>query len=277
MDDFRDRVAIVTGGGSGIGAGIAITLARAGTHIVLADRREDRIGEIADGIRAQFGVRVIGVVADVADAASVDALADTAYAEFGAVHLLFNNVGTSSIGPSWETSLEDWHRVIQTNLFGCIHGIRAFVPRMIAGGEPGHVTNTSSMAGLVPVGLKAPYTASKFGIVGLSQALEEELRSLQVPIGVSVVCPGPVSTPMVQDSIDDLSTRDITDDERNLLFMLRDLCANGITGEDAGRMVVDAIRSGRFWVLPNAELFMDGVHDAHARLIREAVVPAIAQ
>jgi NAD(P)-dependent dehydrogenase (short-subunit alcohol dehydrogenase family) len=274
LRDFRDKVAVVTGGGSGIGAGIAITLARAGARIVLADCRQDRIDEAARAIRADTGADVLGVVTDVADAASVRALADEAYRAFGAVHLLFNNAGTSSIGTAWETPLEDWHRVIGTNLFGCVHGIQAFVPRMIAGGEPGHVINTSSMAGLMPVGLKVPYTASKFGIVGLSQALDEELRSLQAPIGVTVVCPGPIATPMVQDSIDNSSDRSMKENERDLLFRLRDLCAEGITGEDAGRMIVNAVRYGRFWVLPNGGLFMQGVQNSHERLLREISEPA---
>jgi NAD(P)-dependent dehydrogenase (short-subunit alcohol dehydrogenase family) len=269
MKDFKDKVAVITGGGSGIGEGLATELSRAGAHIVIADVAPDRVERAACRLRELTDGRVLGVTTDVSDQASVNALADAAYAEFGKVNLLFNNVGTSSVGTSWGTPLADWHRVLNVNLFGCVHGIQAFVPRMIAGGEEGYVVNTSSMAGLGPVPLKAPYTASKYGIVGLSRTLAGELQAAKARIGVSVVCPGPVATSMVSDSIEVLAAQGLGMAERELLVSLRNLCDQGISGEQAGEIIVDAIRNDRFWVLPNAGEFQAGVEDAHHALMRE--------
>jgi NAD(P)-dependent dehydrogenase (short-subunit alcohol dehydrogenase family) len=269
MKNFKDKVAVITGGGSGIGEGLATVLSRLGAHIVIADLAPDRVERAAKRLRELTNGRVTGVVADVSDQASVNALADAVYAEFGRVNLLFNNVGTSSVGTSWETSLADWHRVIGINLFGCVHGIQAFVPRMLAGGEEGYVVNTSSMAGLGPVPLKAPYTASKYAIIGLSRTLAGELEVAKANIRVAVVCPGPVATTMVNDSIGVLEAQGIGTAERELLVTLRDLCSHGISGEEAGEIIVEAIRNDRFWVLPNADEFKAGVEASHRSLMLE--------
>jgi NAD(P)-dependent dehydrogenase (short-subunit alcohol dehydrogenase family) len=280
MEDFNGRVAVITGGGSGIGEGIATVLARAGAHIVIADLLSDRVEAATKRLRDATGANVLGVVTDVSDMASVSALADAAYATFGTVNLLFNNAGTTSVGTAWETPLEDYRRVLDVNLFGCVHGIQAFVARMLAGGQPGHIVNTSSMAGLNPIPLKAPYVASKFGIIGMSKSLSIELQSAKADIGVTVVCPGPVATTMTADTLAYYENREISDADRAKLIELRDLCgAHGMTSVQAGELIVNAIRKKQFWVLPSGTQYETGVTGYFDQLMREGFgrcEPAVA-
>jgi len=270
VERFRDQVAVITGGGSGIGQGLGVVLSRLGAHVVLADIAPDRVEQATVRLRAAGGGKVLGVVTDVASPRSVQALADAAYAEFGAVNLLFNNAGVTSVGSAWETPLGDWRRVLDVNLMGCVHGIRAFVPRMLAGGQPGHVVNTSSMAGLLPVPLKAPYSASKHAIIGLSQALAAELAQIGAQIGVSVCCPGAVATTMTADTLKFYEDREVGAADRALLVALRDRCADGISPEQAGEIVVEAIRHDRFWVWPNGEAYAPSVVQAHELMLAQA-------
>lgn len=271
MEQFKGRVAVITGGGSGIGEGLGLTLSRLGAHVVLADIAHDRVEQAAKRVRAATGGKVLGVVADVASPQSVEALADAVWSEFGTVNLLFNNAGVTSVGTTWETPLADWRRILDVNLMGCVHGVRSFVPRMLAGGEPGHVVNTSSMAGVLPVPLKAPYSASKHAIIGLSQALAAELKAIGADIGVSVCCPGAVATTMTGDTLKFYEDKDITETDRALLVALRDRCAAGMSPEQAGEIVVEAIRQGRFWVWPNGQDYAPMVVEAHATMLAEAV------
>jgi NAD(P)-dependent dehydrogenase (short-subunit alcohol dehydrogenase family) len=271
VEDFKDRVAVITGGGSGIGEGLGVVLSRLGAHVVLADVAPERVDQAAKRLRDATGGKVLGVVADVASPRSVEDLADAAYAAFGTVNLLFNNAGVTSVGTTWETPLADWRRILDVNLMGCVHGVRSFVPRMLAGGQPGHIVNTSSMAGVLPVPLKAPYSASKHAIIGLSQALAAELRAIDADIGVSVCCPGAVATTMTGDTLRFYEDKDITEADRALLVALRDRCAAGMSPEQAGEVVVEAIRRGRFWVWPNGQDYTPMVAQAHAAMLAEAV------
>jgi len=258
MDTFNGRVAVVTGGGSGIGEGIATVLSKAGAHVIIADRAEDRVDVVCDRLRRSTGGEVLGIVTDVSDPTSVEGLAEAAYAKFGAVHLLFNNAGTTSVGAVWETPLEDWKRVLEVNLFGCIHGIRSFVPRMIAGGDEGHIVNTSSMAGVTPIPLKGPYVASKWAIIGLSKTLQYDLIAAGAKISVSVVCPGPVATTMTADTLAYYDNRPISAADRAKLVELRDFCnEEGISPEEAGTIIVEAVRRRHFWALPSGQQFWD--------------------
>lgn len=270
MEDFNGQVAVITGGGSGIGEGIATVLARAGAHIVIADLVPERVKAATQRLQDATGAQVLGVVTDVSDLESVEALADAVYARFGAVNLLFNNAGTTSIGTSWETPIEDYRRVLEVNLFGCVHGIQAFLPKMLAAGQPGHIINTSSMAGVTPIPLKAPYVASKFGIIGISKSLLLELKARKAAIGVTVVCPGPIATTMTGDTLAYYETRNISEAARAKLIELRDLCSTqGITPVEAGEIIVEAIRANHFWALPSGAQFEAGVRDYFDQLMRE--------
>lgn len=191
MKDFRDKVAVITGGASGIGLATATALAREGARLVLADVEESALKAAVDGLRAQ-GAQAIGVRTDVGERAAVFALADEAFEEFGAVHVVFNNAGVAVGGPTQDASHADWEWSMRVNLWGPIHGVEAFVPRMVEQRQGGHVLFTASFAGLVPNRNLGPYCVTKFGVVALAECLHKDLR--EHGIGVSVLAPMRVGT-----------------------------------------------------------------------------------
>lgn len=172
ITDFNGKVAVITGAGSGMGRALAVRCAAEGMHVLAADIEDAALTETV----TLAGHDAIGVRTDVADAGSVAALADTAFDTFGAVHLLCNNAGVFQGGLLWERTVADWEWVLGVNVWGIIHGIRSFVPRMIAQGGEGHVVNTSSLAGLVSNAYSGPYTTSKFAALAITEALAHDLR-----------------------------------------------------------------------------------------------------
>jgi NAD(P)-dependent dehydrogenase (short-subunit alcohol dehydrogenase family) len=186
MNQLAGRVAVVTGAGSGIGRALARALALEGARIVAADLDEAGMAETTRDLDA------IAVRTDVTQRSRVLALADRAFSEFGAVHVLCNNAGVAVWGGLERATHQDWEWVLGVNLWGVIHGVEAFVPRMIAQGEGGHIVNTASMAGLVATQGLGVYNTSKYAVVGLSETLVKDLRPYR--IGVSVLCPMGVST-----------------------------------------------------------------------------------
>jgi NAD(P)-dependent dehydrogenase (short-subunit alcohol dehydrogenase family) len=188
LEVLRDKVAVVTGGGSGIGASLARACAAEGMRVVVADVSEDRATAVAAELPEG---RATARAVDVADAAAVEALADFAFASYGAVHLLCNNAGISPIGRVWDFTDDEWVRLLGVNVRGVANGIRSFVPRMIEQGE-GHIVNTGSGASFVSTPRLGPYGATKHAIVGLSEALRYELEGTGV--GVSVLVPAGVNT-----------------------------------------------------------------------------------
>lgn len=191
MDSVRDRVAVVTGGASGIGRELCRRLAGAGARVVIADVDEAGMDGTAAAVK-QAGGEAMTVRTDVSRLADVHALADRAFDRWGAVHVLCNNAGVTVHGGLESATHQDWEWVIGVNLWGVVHGIEAFVPRMIAGGEPGHIVNTASMAGLIASQGLGIYNTTKYAVVGLSETLQKDLRPYN--IGVSVLCPMGVAT-----------------------------------------------------------------------------------
>ena len=196
MEDFRDRVAVITGGASGIGRAIGLALADAGAHIVVADIDASLAEQTAGEIAAR-GVRGLAVETDVAARDSVEGLAERAFEEFGAVHLLFNNAGVAMHGSLSEMSEQDWQWVLSVNLWGQLHGVGAFLPRIREqlkhDGRGVHIVNTASLNGVVARdNAHGVYTASKYAVVGYSFVLREELAA--EGIGVSVLCPSMMAT-----------------------------------------------------------------------------------
>jgi NAD(P)-dependent dehydrogenase (short-subunit alcohol dehydrogenase family) len=192
MRELRDRVAVVTGAASGIGLALTESFVGEGMRVVMAD-----IDEQALMVHAQrLGESVRPVVTDVSDQESVERAGLVALDTFGALHVAVNNAGIVNGGNSWELSLEEWHRVLDTNLWGVIHGVRAFVPLILAAGDEGHVVNTSSMAAVLGLPGIGPYTVAKHGVLGLSDVLRAELEATGAPVGVSVVMPGMIRTGM---------------------------------------------------------------------------------
>jgi NAD(P)-dependent dehydrogenase (short-subunit alcohol dehydrogenase family) len=195
MEHLEGRTAVVTGAASGIGLAVAEAFGAAGMHVVMADLDEGNLRSHAARLDGQ-GAEVLAITADVRDPDAVERVGAAAVEHFGNLHVAVNNAGVVNGGYSWEIPLEDWHRVLDTNLWGVIHGIRSFVPRILASEEEGHVVNTASMAAVVALGRLGPYTVAKHGVLGLSDVLRAELAALGAPVGVSVVMPGMIKTGM---------------------------------------------------------------------------------
>ena len=195
MDRLEGRVGVVTGAASGIGLAVTEALVSAGMQVLMADVDGERLRAEEERLRAA-GAQVASDVVDVRDPDAVDALAQGVVDRFGQLNVAVNNAGIVRGGRSWELSLEDWHQVVDINLWGVIHGIRAFVPRILDSGAEGHVVNTASMAAVIARPGIGAYTVTKHGILGLSDVLRAELTDLGAPVGVSVVMPGMIKTGM---------------------------------------------------------------------------------
>jgi NAD(P)-dependent dehydrogenase (short-subunit alcohol dehydrogenase family) len=195
MDALTGRVAVVTGAASGIGLAVVEAFIAAGMRVVMSDVNDDALQAEVTRLR-KSGADVEGVVADVSDQAAIEGVGRAVIDNYGCLNIAVNNAGIVSGGNSWELSLEEWHRVINVNLWGVIHGIRTFVPLILETGDEGHIVNTASMAAVIARPQIGPYTVSKHGILGLSDVLRSELAALKAPIGVSVVMPGMIKTGM---------------------------------------------------------------------------------
>jgi len=198
MDPFKDRVAVVTGGAGGIGAALARAFAARGAKLVIADLDETALVATVRELE-QSGAQALGVPTDVSKRASVGALAEATLKRFGAVHVVCNNAGIATFGPIAESTTQDWEFTMGVNFWGVVHGVQAFVPRLIAQKQGGHVVNTASMAGLVGMDWLGVYCASKFAVVGLTESLHRELRAHD--IGCSVLCPMVVDTRINENSL----------------------------------------------------------------------------
>jgi NAD(P)-dependent dehydrogenase (short-subunit alcohol dehydrogenase family) len=257
MKELQGRVAVVTGAASGIGRGLAVRFAAEGMHVVLADVEQqpldDAARELSDG-----GASTLALRTDVSKRDDVQALADAAFERFGNVHVLCNNAGVGAGTLSWLDPLEDWEWVLGVNLWGVIHGIRAFVPRMLERGEEGHIVNTASVAGLMAGAGGASYTASKFGVVGLSESLYYELLMVAGgTIGVSVLCPAATNTRILDAGRNRPGGPPPApapgSPEAAGFEMMREILAAGMSPAETAGHVVEAIVQRRFYVLTHPE------------------------
>jgi len=198
MDPFKDRVAVITGGAGGIGSSLGRALAARGAKIVLADLDAANLSVVAKHLEAG-GAQVLGVPTDVTKRESVEALAEATLKRFGSAHIVCNNAGVATFGPLATSTQKDWEFTMNVNFWGVVYGVQAFVPRLIAQRQGGHVVNTASMAGLTGMSWLGVYCASKFAVVGLTESLQRELRPHD--IGVSVLCPMIVETKINENSL----------------------------------------------------------------------------
>jgi NAD(P)-dependent dehydrogenase (short-subunit alcohol dehydrogenase family) len=251
MDDFAGKVAVVTGAASGIGGGIARQAAREGMKVVLADIEAEALAG-AEASVADLSAETLAVPTDVTSADSVAALATAAYDRFGAVHLLCNNAGVFQAGVVWERTRADWEWVMGVNFWGVLNGIQAFVPRMLDVGEPAHIVNTSSMAGVTTVAYSGPYVVSKFACAALTECLAHDMRAQGTNIGVSCLVPGAVATNIAssgRNRPDEPPSEAQAPDHAFTEQMLADLLATkGREPDDAGAIVFDGLRAGKFWI-----------------------------
>ena len=195
MERLEGRVAVVTGAASGIGLAIVEAFVAEGMRVVMADVNPDGLAAQHERLR-NAGADVLPVVTDVSDPDAVEALGRAVIEKHDKLNVAVNNAGIVRGGNSWELPLDEWHRVIDIDLWGVIHGIRTFVPLILASGEEGHVVNTASMAAVTARPQLGPYTVAKHGILGISDVLRAELAALSAPVGVSVVMPGMIKTAM---------------------------------------------------------------------------------
>jgi NAD(P)-dependent dehydrogenase (short-subunit alcohol dehydrogenase family) len=253
-------VAVITGAASGIGSGLARHAAGLGMRLVLADVQEAGLRDFAASLPGE----VLALATDVSSAESVERLAQAAYQHFGAVDLLFNNAGVLSTGYSWEIEPARWKRDFDVNVHGVLNGLRSFVPRLLRAGRPAHIVNTASVGGFLPSPLMAPYSASKFAVVALSESLRGELEMLGAPIGVSLLAPGPVRTGIFDDPFggrEEPAARAFVDHMRALLKQ------HGLGPEPFAERVFAGLREGRYWLIPQPEALDAPLQQRHEDLM----------
>lgn len=266
MKDVRGKVALITGGVSGIGLGIASVFAAAGMHVIVTYRREDHRDEALEWLAEDRNVRVMAMPLDVTDRTAVQRIADNIEAIYGKIHVLCNNAGVNQLGPLDEASHEDWDWILGVNLTGTFNMLKAFVPKIKRHGEGGHIVNVGSMGAFISGPNAGVYTASKFGLRGLSECLRYNLAPHG--IGVSLVSPGltrsriyeaPLHRPPQFGGASKLDERSIG--------RLAAIHAVGMDPEEVGRKTLDGILQNRFYVFPHQE-FRSEVMEEHAEIMR---------
>jgi NAD(P)-dependent dehydrogenase (short-subunit alcohol dehydrogenase family) len=256
MDPER-KVAVVTGAASGIGRGIAEEAGRRGMTVVLLDVDERPLGETEAAFRERQ-MQVESRRLDVTDEKAVEALAAELFERHGQVDYLFNNAGVLAGGHSWDRSVDEWRWTFEVNVMGVVNGVRAFVPRMIAAGRPAWVVNTASIGGLRAAPMMAPYCASKFAVVGMTEAMEYEFRLMGLPLKAAVLCPGVVNTGIWDSERvrpDKFADHGEAWDDSTKEFFDRMVANNevGLLPEAVGRYVFQALDEDRFYLLPNPD------------------------
>ena len=256
MKELSGRVAVVTGGGSGIGAALSRACGARGMRVAVVDVEETAAEEVARAVRDQGG-EAFACAVDVRRRAEIERLADEVDKNFGACHLLCNNAGVLVTRPMLELEEKDWEWSLAVNLWGSIHAVSVFLPRMIAGGEEGHVVNTASIAGLAAIpGMDlGAYTTTKFALVGYSESLRSELESMGAPIGVSVVCPGAVETRIAESERNRPSELDTGLGGRSSDANPNAASVEGRqTPEAAAECILAGVRENDAWILTHPEM-----------------------
>lgn len=272
MQEFTGRVAVITGGAQGMGLAYANKAADEGMKVVIGDIDPEALAIAEAGIKAKGG-QVVAQRLDVANPLAVQAFADKAFATFGNVHVLCNNAGVGGPGgrPTWELSLGDWEWVVGVNMWGVIHCVRAFLPRMLANGDEGHIVNTASQAAVNYGG--GVYGVTKFAVMAFSESLYFELAAAEAKVGVSVLCPGWVATNIADSDrhrpsdyglpLGGLAPADGTAEMREWgRFML----ASGYPPEYIADVVFQGIKDRQFYLLPAQEYMHEGMKARHRSL-----------
>jgi len=262
MKNFKDKVAVITGGASGFGREFAIKAHQLGMKIALADVQADALERTVQELREQ-GAQAFGLVCDVRKSADVQALADATMKEFGAVHLVFNNAGVGSGGLIWENSEADWEWVMGVNVWGVIHGVRIFTRLMFecAKNDPdyeGHIVNTSSMAGTMSMPAMGVYNVSKHAVVTLSETLYQDLQLVQAPISASVLCPYFVPTGIGQSHRNRPSDVRMTEPPTASQLAAQSLVDKAVnsgkmTAADVAELTFNAVADDRFYIFTHPQ------------------------
>ena len=256
ITDFKNKTAVLTGAGSGFGLECARIGARLGMNLVLADVQQDALDKTVAEMQAA-GAPVLAMRVDVSSADQMQALADAAFARFGAPHFVFNNAGVGAGGLIWENSLQDWEWVLGVNLMGVVHGVRLFTPMMLAAAEAdpayrGHIVNTASMAGLLNAPNMGVYNVSKHAVVSLTETLYQDLSLVSDQVSASVLCPYFVATG-INDSQrnrpDGLQPDKPTRSQLIGQAMIGKAVSSGkVTAAEVAQKVFDAVAAGQFYI-----------------------------
>ncbi len=253
MKDFSSKTAVVTGAASGIGRALAHAFADAGSRVAVADVQPDALERVADELRAK-GAEALAVPTDVSVPDAVSALAERTQEAFGAIHVVCHNAGVFAGGLSWEAPLSDYEWVFDVNVWGVVHGVRAFTPKQLEHGEAGHIVITSSMAGLTSAPFCAPYYMSKHAVLSLAETLHLELEAKGAAVGVSVLCPELVDTRIGESDRNRPEHRKRggpSHPERDLVEgAIKQSTGTGLDPAEIAARTLDAIREQRFYVVP---------------------------
>lgn len=252
MRDLAGKVAFITGGASGMGLGMARAFAGEGMKLMLADVNEARLSEVEQEFKDK-DVDVATIVCDVTKLEQVNAAADATVEHFGKVHVLCNNAGINVGGTYEELSQQDWDWVIAVNQLGVQYGISAFLPKIKAHGEGGHIVTTSSMAGMVNAGPGwAPYNASKFAVVVMNEVLYSELK--ETNIGVSVLCPGAVATNIIEAADSRPADFGSSGDKPVIAGDVAELLEHGLDPDVVGKLVLEGIQEEQFYLFTDPRM-----------------------
>jgi len=251
MKDFKNKVAVITGGASGIGLGMARAFANRGMKLVIADLDEQALATVTDEFKAA-GVEAVSQLCDVSKHEEIQSLADLAVDQFGGVNVLCNNAGVGIPTATHNMKLQDWKWIIDVDLWGPIYGVEVFLPLIEAAGE-GHINSTSSMAGMIAARRMGAYNVAKHGVIALMASLERELRARKSPVTSSVLCPGPINTNISAHSVQFRPTvaKPKPDGPKagKMGAEIQAILEKGMQPDEVGTLVADAIENDRFWVL----------------------------
>lgn len=266
MKELKDKVAFITGGGSGVALGQAKVFSREGMKVVIADIRQDHLDEAM----AYFNEKKAPahpIHLDITDREAFARAADETEKVFGPVDLLCNTAGVSIFGPIQDATYDDWDWIMNVNVGGVINGIRTFVPRMIERGAGGHIVNTASMSAFVPLPGTGVYNTSKYAVRGLSEALRLDLES--TGIGVSLLCPGAVNTNIHEAVLtrpEHLSETGYYGADEEVFKRLKSVIEVGLDPVDLAEFVLAAVKNNDFWVIPYPE-FRETLDELHQEVI----------
>jgi len=258
VKEFRDKVAVITGAASGIGRGLAERCAQEGMKVVLADIEEEALAQAEKELKTT-GASVLAVLTDVSKAGDIESLARKTLDTFGAIHLLFNNAGVGVFTNIWESTVADWKWVIDVNLWGVIHAIRTFVPIMLEQDTECHIINTSSASGLISSPSLGVYKVTKHGVVSLSETLYHELAQRGAKVKVSVLCPGLVSTRVMDCErnrpveLQNDTNVEVSAESRASEQAIRQSVSSGISPQEGADCVFTAIRDVKFYMIKDSE------------------------
>ena len=256
MKELKGKVAAVTGAASGLGRSMALAFAAEGMDVALADVDEVSLSTVQEEILAK-DVRAITLKVDVSQAEQVEGFRDQALTRLGGLHVVCNNAGVSPLGAVWENSVADWQWILGVNLWGVIHGVRAFAPHLIAQNE-GHIVNTASVAGLIAPPGSGAYNVTKHAVVALSESLQHDLRERNSRVGVSVLCPAYVPTRITESERSrpkELAVSKKSPETLAREAMLKKAVTSGkVSADQVAQAVVAAIKGERFYILTHPRI-----------------------